>query len=77
MLDKIKSWFVEEELPAYVIETRHNIEPESAYSASGLIIYEGDIAADAEVSRVTRVYGLNARKRMATEEEKASARVWL
>ena len=73
----MKAWLKDEELPAYVIESKHNIEPESAYSASGQIIYDGDESADAEVSRVIRVYGLKARKRLATDNEKQTAKVWL
>jgi len=75
MIDRVIDLF--KPCPAYLIEVKHNTEPESAYSASGQIIYEGDIAADKECQRLAKVYGLCARKRMATEEEKASARVWL
>jgi hypothetical protein len=77
LISTIKAWFIPEEVPAYVIESKHNIAPESAFSASGQIIYKGDESADAEVSRVIRVYGLKARKRLATEEEKQTAKVWL
>jgi hypothetical protein len=77
LISTIKAWFIPEDVPAYVIESKHNIEPESAYSASGQIIYEGDERADAEVARVIRVYGLKARKRLATDIEKQTAKVWL
>jgi hypothetical protein len=63
--------------PAYLIEIKHNTELESAYSASGRVVYEGDERADNEVSRVRNVYGLCARKRLATEAEKQTAAVWL
>jgi hypothetical protein len=77
LISTIKAWFIPEEVPSYVIESKHNIEPESAYSASGQIIYEGDERADKEVQRVTNTFGLKARKRLATESEKKTAKVWL
>jgi hypothetical protein len=68
-------WFADD-VP-YVIESRHNLEPDSAYSASGRVIYEGAERAEAECERVRKTYGLSVRKRQATEEEKRTAKLWL
>lgn len=75
MINRIKQMFAP--LPLYVIEIKHNMEPESAYSANGKVLYEGDEAADEECERVHRVYGLCVRKRIATESEKRTAKVTL
>ena len=76
MIKKIFTKWFTDDIP-YVIESKHNLDPDSAYSTSGRIIYKGQKAADAECERVRRTYGLKARKRLATEEEKKLVKLWL